>query len=230
MKSLKRILTIMMAVTVVAIGATAQSRQGKWTVTPRVGVNSSDVTGLKWYETTDDGKNVERGNMKTKRKWGLTAGADVECLVNRRIGLSAGVFYSNQGYAYDGNGESGEIYYGDQKMDGTMYVHLHMFNMPLMVNVYLLPGLALKTGLQVDGLISARQKYHGESEDILNSLKTVGLSIPVGLSLDVSRLSLDVRYSFGLTDYCDVRAMNNLGANWKTNVLCLTLGYRIAIK
>ena len=205
----------------------AQSRQERWTLTPRVGLNSSSVTGLKWY--SNDGGNVTVvSSMKVKRKLGVTVGADVEYRAGRRLGVSFGWFYSDEGYLYDGKGEDGNVYVGGAALDGNISVHLHHFNFPLMLNVYVLPGLAVKAGVQVDGLISGRQKYKGESSNVvLNSINSVGLCVPVGLSYDFGAFSADCRYVFGVSNLCDAHLYNELGASWHTNSLWVTLGYRI---
>lgn len=185
-------------------GSHAQSRQSTWSITPRVGVNTSDVTGLRLYETT--GNTVtETGSMDTRRKWGLTAGFDVEGLIHQRFGVAVGVYYSDEGYDH---------------------VHLHQISVPVMGCFYVLPGLALKGGVQLNGLTNAQHHDLGRNSNILNSTKTFSVSIPLGASFDFKNVSLDVRYLMGITNFCDVRKLNNADANWKTNSLWLTLGYR----
>ena len=189
-----------------ALGVSAQDgSRSRWTVTPRVGTNVSTFNGLKRYATDEDGSVVVAGDMDAKRKWGVTLGADVEWRMKERIGFSGGWFFSDQGYEH---------------------FHQYCFNMPLLVHFYAAPGLTLKTGVQVDGLVSARQTVGGKRLNVLNSLKTVGLVLPVGVSYDYRLYTVDVRYCLGLTDWCDVHQYNRLGTSWKTYSLWLTLGYR----
>ena len=58
----------------------AQSVQRRWSITPRIGVNNSNVMGFHWYTTIG---NVTKAAdlVETTSKWGLTFGADVECMV-----------------------------------------------------------------------------------------------------------------------------------------------------
>ena len=56
-------IVVILAFLMASVGADAQSRQRTWCLTPRVGVNSSDMTGLKWYETLGDGTNHVAGDM-----------------------------------------------------------------------------------------------------------------------------------------------------------------------
>lgn len=195
----------------------AQSRQHTWTITPRVGVNSSDVRGQRWYLYEDDEETITKDtptrDMATGRKWDFTVGFDVEGLITRRFGLSAGVFFSDEGYR--------------NKDEGGGTVHLRMISVPILANYYVLPGLAVKGGVQMSGLIDGQIHYGETSQSILNSTKTFSVGIPVGASFDYRNVSLDMRYVIGITDLCDVRKINRVGDHWYTNSIWITLGYRI---
>ena len=208
---MKRKGLIILILLTVTLNVGAQSIQKRLTLTPRVGVNTSNVSGMDWYSGEGEDVKVE-ASIDTKRKWSITVGCDIEYLLTRRLGLSGGLYYADEGYKYEGE-----------------RVHLHQFVMPMMANFYILPRLAVKGGISVDGMINARSKCAGMSRNILNYTKTVGLSIPVGLSMDIKQLTIDVRYMFGITDWCDNRQLNKAGTNWHTNSLWMTLGYRIGI-
>lgn len=176
----------------------AQSKQSQWCVTPRVGMNSSDVRGMRGVDTS--------------RKWGVTAGFDVEGMVTKRFGVSAGAFFSDEGFRGKGN--------------NVESVHLRFISVPVLANCYVLPGLAVKGGVQMSGLIDGQRHFGGNTEGVLNKTKTFGVSIPVGLSYDFRNLSLDVRYLFGVTDFCDSPSKSDVGAHWHTNSIWLTAGWR----
>lgn len=208
----------------------AQSVQRRWSITPRIGVNNSNVMGFHWYTTIG---NVTKAAdlVETTSKWGLTFGADVECMVNRRLGFSLGWYYSNEGYLIKQNA-SGSIYISGKKLedDKKIKTSLHTFSFPFLVNFYVLPNLALKTGLQVDGLVSARQNYENQSSELpLNSLHTIGLGLPVALSFEFKNFAADVRYIWVFTNYCDVNITNRSKEVWNSRSLWMTLGYRFIL-
>ena len=209
-------LTLMMVLMLAAVYASGQSRQSTWSITPRVGLNSSDVRGLRWYLYDGVEKKITKDtptrDQSTDRKWGLTAGFDVEGLVSRRFGISAGAYFSDEGYKSDESGAGS--------------VHLRHISVPVLANYYVLPGLAVKTGVHLSALIDGQIHYDGGTQGVLNDTKTFSVSIPVGASYDYRNVSLDVRYMVGITDFCDNKAINSVGHHWYTNSVWITLGYR----
>ena len=207
------VIAVLLSVSTVVFG---QSRQSTWCITPRVGLNSSDVRGLKWYLYEGEEKTITRDtptrDQATSRKWGFTAGFDVEGLISRRFGLSAGAYFSDEGYRSNENGASS--------------VHLRFISVPVLANYYLLPGFAVKAGVHLSGMIDGQIHYGDHTQGVLNDVKTFGVSIPVGASYDYRNISLDVRYMVGITDFCDDRQINSVGHRWHTNSAWITLGYR----
>ncbi len=55
---------------------------------------------------------------------------------------------------------------------------LDYLNIPITANFYVLQGLALKTGVQLGFLLSAK----AESLDVKDAYESVNFSIPIGLS------------------------------------------------
>lgn len=99
---------------------------------------------------------------------------------------------------------------------------------PLLANVYVVKGLALKTGIQFYGMVSVRQKYKGASIELVqNSLKTFGVALPVGISYEYKNVTADVRYVWLFTNMCDMNLPDGIHEVWNTNSLWITLGYRI---
>ncbi len=102
-------------------------------------------------------------------------------------------------------------------------------NIPILANVYVAPGLALKAGIQpafnvsskvsVDGVtvitINMHQRKHSS---LLTSL------VPVGLSYEYMNVCLDARYNIGVTKV--LHDSDDAGCN---SVFQITLGYKFAL-
>lgn len=184
----------------------------KWSVTPHVGFNSSNMSGMDlWYANFygDDMKVA-----KSKRKIGFVAGAEVDYHYIQRLSTAVGVWYSHEGCRYD------------IEVDGNPEFHFNLLNFTAVENFYLMKGLSIKTGLQLGVMLSASEKLAGVSGDAGKVFKKANFSIPVGLSYEYCNVVLDARYNIGLTDLCNVA---NLDPNWSTNSFWLTLGYRFGL-
>ena len=79
---------------------------------------------------------------------GLAAGAEFEYQVTDMISVSAGALYSMQGCKYD---------------DAT--VKLDYINVPILANVYVVKGFAVKLGLQPSFKVNYKYSVDGDSFD-----------------------------------------------------------------
>lgn len=100
---------------------------------------------------------------------------------------------------------------GDGKMD---YI-----NVPLLANVYVTKGLAIKAGPQVGFMTRAKD----EDEDIKDICNKVDFSIPVGLSYEFSNFIIDARYNIG------VSKIVKGASSGRNSVIMLTVGYKIPL-
>ncbi|MBR1688957.1 MAG: PorT family protein [Prevotella sp.] len=201
--------TLLTVMLMAVITASAQQEVGTLTLTPRVGVASSNVSQQQYL--------IPQGSQNSKRVANFVAGADVAYQLHRVISLSGGVFYSGEGYKFP-------------ETDGLKLRHnLYFVNVPLLANFYVAPGLAVKTGVQPAWLIAARETIHVNhrtNRQDLNAYKTFNLSIPVGISYELGHVSLDLRYNIGLLNINDIRAISD---SYRTSSLWLTLGYGIQL-
>ena len=110
----------------------AQTTAGKLTVQPKVGMNIANLTDL-------DG---------SKSLIGLAAGAELEYGLTDMLSLSAGAMFSMQGAKFDEDGAEAKA-------------KLNYLTVPVLANVYVLPGLAVKLGLQPAFKLSAKAKAEG---------------------------------------------------------------------
>lgn len=177
------------------VSSFAQHAVGTFTIQPKIGLNLANVT---------------EGDADLRV--GLAAGAEFEYQVADIFSLSAGAIYSMQGCKNNIGG-----------VDVTS--KLDYINVPILANVYVVKGLAVKLGLQpgfnVSHKLSVDKGSTSGSTDI-PGVKSVDLSIPVGLSYEYSNFVFDARYNFGVTKIAD-------DADSKNSVFQFTLGYKFAL-
>ena len=191
---------ILMAVMALAtVSSFAQHAVGTFTIQPKVGLNLANVT-------------KGDGDIRV----GAVAGAEFEYQVSDIFSLSAGALYSMQGCKGEVNVEGFDV-------DAT--VKLDYINIPILANVYVAKGLAVKLGIQpgfnVTHKMSAKQGSASGSVDF-SGVKSVDFSIPVGLSYEFNNFVIDGRYNFGVTKFAD-------GSDSKNSVFQFTLGYKFAL-
>ena len=129
---------------------------------------------------------------------GFVVGAEGEYQLTDLFSLTAGLLYSQQGCKYDD--ESTKLDY---------------INVPILANVYVAKGLAVKLGVQPAFKINDNLP---DGADI----KSFDFSIPVGVSYEYSNFQLDARYNWGMTKVAD-------WADSKNSVFQITLGYKFAL-
>ena len=192
---------IMAALMLSSVCAMAQHEVGSFTLQPKVGINFANMT------------NMNKPSMRV----GLAAGLEAEYYASDIVSVSLGAIYSMQGCK-----AKNEYVKETLKLD---YI-----NVPILANVYVVPGLAVKLGIQpgfcinkkIDVEISTGQEASGKlSKD---EVKGFDLSIPVGLSYEFANFQLDARYNFGLT-----KAINVEKNSPKNSVIQVTLGYKFQL-
>lgn len=87
---------------------------------------------------------------------------------------------------------------------------LDYINIPILANVYVTKGLAVKLGIQPAFNVNSKADVDAKSFDF---------SIPVGLSYEFSNVVLDARYNWGLTKIFE-------NGDSKNSVFQITLGYK----
>ena len=180
---MKKILFIAM-VLLSSVATYAQQSKGTLTVQPKVGFNIATLT------------NADNGDSR----FGLAAGAEFEYQATDLLSISFGAMYSMQGMKASSD-------------EGNATLKLDYVNIPILANVYVVKGLAVKVGVQPGFMI--------DKDDAGDAVKTFDFSIPVGLSYEYANVVLDARYNWGVTKVAD------LGDNSpKNSVFQITLGYK----
>lgn len=192
---MKKIL-LMAVVMLASVASYAQQAVGTFTLQPKIGMNVASLTKC-------DGCDP---------RIGLAAGVEAEYQATDIFSVSAGLIYSMQG--------------NKAKEDGvTLTTKLDYINIPILANVYVTKGLAVKLGVQPAFNVRDKQKLSGgkasvEAEDV--GAESFDFSIPVGLSYEYNNVVFDARYNFGVTNIAD-------GGDSKNSVFQFTLGYKFAL-
>lgn len=187
---------ILMAVMALAtVSSFAQHRVGTVTIQPKVGLSLANVT-------------KGDGDIRV----GAVAGAEFEYQVSDIFSLSAGALYSMQGC-------KGEV----EGYDAT--VKLDYLNIPILANVYVAKGLAVKLGIQPGFNVTSKASVEKSGTKVttdLDGIESVDFSIPVGLSYEINNFVIDGRYNLGVSKIMD-------GSDSKNSVFQFTLGYKFAL-
>lgn len=204
---MKKIVLVAVAM-LLSVAANAQHVVGSLCIQPKLGLNVASMTN-------SDGANV---------RLGVVTGAEIEYFVTNCVSLTGGLLYSQQGVKDSDEGLNATL-----KMD---YV-----NVPLLVNVYVAKGLAVKAGLQPGYLVNDKirvntngvsaemgleQAYREAGVDA--SVKSVDFSLPIGISYEINNIQLEGRYNLGLT-----KAITLEGESTKHNVFQFTVGYKFCL-
>ena len=184
-----------------AISVSAQSEAGSFTLKPNVGFTYTTATG-DWGEGADGA-------------FALTAGVEGMYMVNEKFGAALGLNYT-------GYNTSQEVYTsldGDKKED-DIYSNYY-FNIPVMANYYVAPGVALKAGVALNILSTAKidGKDKNAGHDVKDWYKSTFFSIPVGASYEINDFVFDARYNLGVSKVAE-------GFDGTFNALTFTVGYK----
>lgn len=186
----------MAVMAVCSLAANAQSpAAGSFTVAPKVGVNISTIDG----------------SDHNKSKIGFAIGGEALYMFNDMLGISGGVMYSQQGSKQEAGGLTATF--------KTDYV-----NVPIMLNEYVYPGLAIKLGVQPGFKVNEEIKFDNGRDGIsgtTESLESLDISIPVGISYEFNKIVVDARYNWGVSNM-----FKEDGEKGHNSVFQLTLGYR----
>ena len=208
---------------VAAVSANAQFEPGTFSIQPKVGGIVSKVSNMPKIPL-ETNVNLDRSFYA-----GALIGAEFEYQVAQPFSLAAGLNFAMQGCQWE-NYKDGNHELKDPKLEFTY------LNLPVVANVYIFKGFAIKAGVQVGFLMSAKLKYDLKGDktnvnfdsSIKDQCQKVDVSIPMGISYQVPTIPIyiDARYNLGLTkifkdDLSDKSSKNQ--------VFQLTVGYKFAL-
>ena len=203
MKKILLTLTVVLA----SAAAYAQHAVGTVTIQPKIGMNVASLTDMKGSDP----------------RIGLAAGAELEYQVADIASVSGGLIYSMQGGKYDKS-----VTILGMTQAGKVTLKEDYINIPVMANVYVLKGLAVKLGVQpgfnIHSTVEASTNgIAGSGTQSLNvKANSFDFTIPVGMSYEYNNVVLDARYNWGLT-----HTLKNYDP--RNSVFQLTLGYKFEL-
>lgn len=229
---MKKLFVLVVMTLFVSLTMKGQESMGTFSLIPKIGVSIANVSGEKIY--------YENSEIPAKGKYNarFLGGVEAEYQMLPTTSVSLGVGYVQQGCRFS-DLEIGNPQTISEGLDDVRS-KLDYIQCPLTVNQYLTDGLAVKAGIQLGFLVNSEfsfsltpikhftdgSKEYGKTEDIeidqKSVMRSVDISIPVGLSYEYLNVVLDARYHFGLTNlYKD--------KSWpteKNKVFTLTVGYK----
>ena len=233
----------LVAFCVVSVIAFAQREVGTFSLQPRIGMNVGTLSGLASNVIRDNRGNTYRG--ETTYSIGIAAGVEAEYQFSTKLSVAAGLLYSMQGTKYDDIATSGATHHLGMK---DWKIQLGYLNVPVIANLYLAKGCALKAGVQLGFLVNDRVKviayepdefeekfdesyndfYKSEIEaGRMSNISKFDLSIPLGISYEFdNHLVIDARYNLGLTKVTDEKYANKKSKN---QVIQVTVGYKFEL-
>ena len=207
-------LMILTAILTMAVVVKAQHEEGDFMVQPKVGLNIATLSDA------------------DKAITDLHFGIEAEYMVAENFSLGLGAILSNQGAKYDyyelnANGEDSRNKYT---------VDLDYVHVPILASYYVLPGLAVKAGVQPGFKMRAKAKIDDRTVDLDELYKVSSyvldedikvskfdLSIPVGISYEYKNIVVDARYNWGL-----IKVMN-VGDAFYNRCFMVSLGYKLEL-
>lgn len=205
---MKKLLTILALMAVTLTVQAEHYEEGTFTIQPRVGISLSNLTdGEAW-------------------KINFAYGVEFEHFFTDQFSLAGGILFTNQGTKY-------KDIYDENNQKNDLIMNIYYANIPITANYYVLPGLALKAGIQPGFRVKANSKIGSTSYDYDRMMELwkswfkeesvdmtkFDLSIPVGFSYEFKGITFDARYNFGLTKIIK-------GENVRNKVFVFTLGYK----
>lgn len=129
---------------------------------------------------------------------GFAGGGLINYKLADAISLQGELLYSLEGASYKGEGSS--------------KIKASYINIPILAQYNHASGFYAETGPQVGFLISAKQSYNGNSNDIKDDFKKINFSWGLGAGYKLTNgLGIGARYNLGITSIADGDANVKLG-------------------
>ena len=182
----------------VTTNAKAQYEPGTWSLKPTAGIGVSYISDMESIP-------VESTKLDSQVSIAATSGVAVEYQATNFLGIEAGLLYTVQGGGWK------DYNSGDEKIENPRF-QLQYIHVPVVANIYVAKGLALKTGVQLgfmtnsDIVFTYKTKMDGydttidTSIDMMKECNKFDVSIPIGISYEFnSHWVIDARFNLGLT-------------------------------
>lgn len=184
----------------------------------------------------------EDDDCKASARWGVAGGVELGYQLTDRFGLSLGLLYSQHRYELENHYIHLITHSGDDYHVGReSRIKYDAISVPVLAKFYVLKGLSVKGGLQLEFLrkITAKQDvnhYNNNPEfdehytlntDVKDNYHSLNLSLPVGLAYEYKGFVVDARYHIGLTKVVSSPGyVHGSNADARNSVFQMTLGYK----
>ena len=229
---MKKYFVLLMMALFVSSAMKGQERVGTFSLIPKIGVSLANLSGEEIY--------YDNAEIPAKGKYNARFVGGVEAVYQMlpMTSISIGVGYVQQGCRFSdfeiGNPETISESWDDVRS------RLDYIQCPLTINQYIAEGLAVKAGIQLGFLLNSDYSFsltpikhfpdgsieYGKTEDMTidqkDVMRSVDVSIPVGLSYEYLNVVLDARYHFSLTDIYKDKSW----PSEKNKVFTITVGYK----
>lgn len=206
----------------------AQLEPGSLCITPKLGFLSASLTNM------PDLPISETDGIKRAIFPGFLIGAECEYQLTDMFSVSAGLNYTRQGSKWQ-NYSRPDLGYELKNLQTALgYV-----NLPIMANVYLFKGFAIRAGVQLGYLTNANTYYKiiykvaltkddEVDENIVSDCNRLDVTIPLGISYDLTEnITIGASYHLGLTR---LNKEEDPDGDLLNRGILLTLGYRYPIE
>ena len=229
---MKKYFVLLMMALFVSSAMKGQEQVGTFSLIPKIGVSLANLSGEEIYY--NNAEIPAKGKYNARFVGGLEAVYQMLPMTS----ISIGVGYVQQGCRFSdfeiGNPETISENWDDVRS------RLDYIQCPLTINQYIADGLAVKAGIQLGFLLNSDYSFsltpikhfpdgsieYGKTEDMTidqkDVMRSVDVSIPVGLSYEYLNVVLDARYHFSLTDIYKDKSW----PSEKNKVFTITVGYK----
>ena len=229
---MKKYFVLLMMALFVSSAMKGQEQVGTFSLIPKIGVSLANLSGEEIYY--NNAEIPAKGKYNARFVGGVEA--VYQMLPMTSISIVAG--YVQQGCRFSdrefGNPETISENWDDVRSK------LDYIQCPLTINQYIADGLAVKAGIQLGFLLNSDYSFsltpikhfpdgsieYGKTEDMTidqkDVMRSVDVSIPVGLSYEYLNVVLDARYHFSLTDIYKDKSW----PSEKNKVFTITVGYK----
>lgn len=205
----------------------AQMEPGTFSIIPKLGFLGASMTHMPNLPIDE--------NIELKKAFfpGFLVGVEAEYQLTDMFSIAAGLNYTRQG----GKWKDYSVLNYELK---DIQMALGYVNLPVVANVYLFDGFAVKAGVQLGYLTNADSQCklmtHNPNgtididkydESIMSECNKLDFSIPVGISYEFGdQLIIDARYHLGLTR---LNKEKDPDGNLCSRALVVTVGYRFPL-
>lgn len=172
------------------------------------GALNAQSFGVKAGMNISSVSNFEEASSKV----GLNAGVFMNAPIAENLSIQPELLYNSKGVKWD---------FGSEGSGSTVGNYL---SIPVMFQYNAMPNFYLEAGPEFSFLVSAKDKWEGESEDVKDEFNGFDLGIGLGLGYYFTpNVGVNARYVAGFTD---IMKNNDTDDTYKNNVFQIGLSYK----